>query len=181
MTLEKAFSYAIDNEGIGIISEARLINILNDLQAFDTPAVKRIVSTMVTDGYMNKLKLALSQDEYALLFNDVSNRLVHTEGFQADIVDYVMNCILYAVHTTNNTPSLPQSEKVTIKPVTKGKPSSSGKRELSAIQANDNYLIDFNGQSYELDESQYKAILRKKDMPAERLELWLKFYVEENK
>lgn len=181
MTLEKALSYAIDNEGIEIISEGRLINYLNDLQAFDNPAVKRIVSTMVIDGYMNKLKLALSKDDYALHFNDVSCRLVQTEGFQTDLVDYVMNCMLYAVHKTNNTPILPQTAKPTTRPASKRIVSSSEKRVLKVIQANDNYLIDFNGQSYELNESQYKAILRKKDMPDDRLELWLKSYVEENK
>lgn len=51
MTLEKAISYVIDQEGIDIISDARLKNYLNDLQAYDTPAIKRIISTMIDDGY----------------------------------------------------------------------------------------------------------------------------------
>ncbi len=42
MTLEKAISYAIDKEGIGIISEARFSNYLNDLQAFENRALKRL-------------------------------------------------------------------------------------------------------------------------------------------
>ena len=55
MTLEKAISYAIDNEGIEIISEARVTNYLNDLQAFDTPALKRVISAMIDGGYFAKL------------------------------------------------------------------------------------------------------------------------------
>ena len=180
MSLEKALLYAIDAEGLGIISEARLMNYLNDLQAFDSPAVKRIVSTMVDDGYMSKLQLSINEEKYELLFNDIASQLVQTEGFQSDLVDYVMNSILYAVHKTSIAPVLPQQNKAATKPISQKKVSTR-KNDMNVIQSNDNYLIHFNGQSYELDESQYKAILRKKDMPTERLEVWLKSYAEENK
>ena len=55
MTLEKAITYAIDHEGIDVISEPRVVNYLNDLQALSTPAIKRIISTMVNDGYLGKV------------------------------------------------------------------------------------------------------------------------------
>ena len=180
MTLEKAISYAIDNEGIGILSETRLKNYLNDLQAYDMPAIKRIVSTMVDDGYLVRIQAALSGEDYELQFNDVTNRLIQEEGFQADLVKYVMDCLLFSVHKTNNAPSLPQNALPPKKPTTRRNSSSPVKCELKVLQANGNYLIEFEGQSYELDESQYKAILRKKDMPADRLQVWLKSYAEEN-
>lgn len=176
MTLEKAISYVIDQEGINIISDVRLKNFLNDLQAYDTTAIKRIISTMIDDGYMGKLQNSLSSEDFELQFNDVANRLVQ-EGFQADIVSYVMDCLLFAVHKTNNAPVLPQKE-VSKKPLVKK--STTVKNDLNVIQTTGNFLIEFNGKSYEIDESQYKAIMRKRDMPANRLEVWLRSYAEEN-
>lgn len=180
MTLEKALSYVIDKEGIGIILESRLTNFLNDLQAFDSSAVKRIVSTMVDEGYFAKLQSGLTNDSYELQFNDVKSYLVQNEGFQTDLVQYVLDCLLYAVHKTGNVPAIPQSAIETKKAPVK-KSSSSGRADLQVVHANDNYLVTLSGQSYELDESQFKAIMRKKDMPIERLEVWLQSYAEENK
>lgn len=179
MTLEKALSYAIDKEGLAIITEARLANYLNDLQAFDSSAVKRIVSTMIEEGYFAKLQSGLTSDSYELQFNDVRSYLVQNEGFQADLVNYVLDCLLFAVHKTGNVPTIPQSAVETKKPAAK-RSSVSKKADLQVVHANDNYLVTLNGQSYELDESQFKAIMRKKDMPADRLEVWLQSYAEEN-
>lgn len=180
MTLAKAFSYAIDNEGIGIILEKRLINYLNDLQAFNSTAVKRIVTTMIEDDYFVKLQSGLSSENYELQFLDVENSLVQNDGFQAELVKYVLDSLLYAVHKTGNAPTIPQNSIDIKKPEVK-KSSKSIKCELQFIHANDGYLVVANGRSYELDESQYKAILRKKDMPIDRLEVWLRSYAEENK
>ena len=97
MTLDKAISYAIDKEGIEIISESRLANYMNDLKAFDSPAIKRIVITMIDEGYFAKLHSGLAGDSYELQFNDVNSHLIQNEGFQADLVKYVLDCLLYAV------------------------------------------------------------------------------------
>lgn len=51
---------------------------------------------------------------------------------------------------------------------------------LKVEQSNDNYLVQFNGNTYKLDKTQYKAIMRKVNMPDNRLEVWLKSYSEEN-
>ena len=180
MTLEKAISYAIDKEGIEIISESRLANYLNDLQAFDSPAIKRIVVTMIDEGYFSKLQSGLAGDSYELQFNDVNSYLVQNEGVQADLVKYVLDCLLYAVQKTGNVPVLPASATPSKKTTTKVVKSCSEKADLNVVHTNDNYLITLNSQSYELNESQYKAIMRKKDMPVNRLEVWLKAYAEEN-
>ena len=180
MTLEKALSYAIDKEGITIITERRLANYLNDLQAFDSSAVKRIVSTMIEDGYFAKLQSGLKNDSYELHFYDVRSHLVQNEGFQADLVDYVLDCLLYAVHKTGNVPTIPQSAIEVKKQVAK-KSSCTGRADLQVVHVHDKYLVTLNGKSYELDESQFKAIMRKKDMPTNRLEVWIQTYAEENK
>lgn len=178
MTLDKAFATAIDNEGIGIISEARLYNYLNDLQAYSSPAIKRIVSTMANEGYFSRLQpyLDSSEENYEIQFTDVESRLVKNEGFQTDLIKYVLDCLAYAVHKTGNAPISPMPETPAPK---RHKKSASTRANLKIMEANGNYLIEFDGNSYELDQYQYKAIMRKKDMPADRLTLWLRSYADE--
>lgn len=181
MTLEKALSYAIEHEGIGIITESRLKNYLTDLQAFDTPAIKRIVTTMVEEEYMKLLETSLSDDNYELKFNDIASRLVKIEGFQDDLVEYVINCLLYAVNKTQIVPALPLNASNNSSVASKKRNASSAKADLKVTQVNENFLIEYNGVSYDLDATQYKAIMRKKNMPSDRLEIWLKSYADENK
>lgn len=64
-------------------------------------------------------------------------------------------------------------------PIKPSRKKKSEKADLKAIQASDHYLIELNGVSYELDDTQYRAIMRKKDMPADRLALWLASYADE--
>ena len=52
--------------------------------------------------------------------------------------------------------------------------------ELLGLQSNGKYLVKLDSVSYELNESQYKAINRKKEMPESRLKIWLKSYADEN-
>lgn len=107
MTLEKAISFAIEKEGIGIISEVRFVNYLNDLQAFDRPAMKRVVQSLVSGGYSKKLKQSLTTQNYELDINDTRSKLVNIEGFQADLVEYVLNCLLFATKKTTKVPVIP--------------------------------------------------------------------------
>ena len=176
MTLEEAISYVIDKEGLSILSEARLVNYLNDLQAFGTSAVKRIISTMTEEGYFAKLLVGLNGDSHELQFNDVSTNLVQKEGFQSDLVQYVLDCLLYAVHKIGNAPIIP----VSATPPSKKKRVANPKATFKVIQANGKYIVDFEGDSYELKESQYRAFIRKKDIPSDRLKVWLNSYSEEN-
>ena len=46
MTQEQAISYAIEHEGIDVITEPRFVNYLNDLQTLSTPA-----TLFVSRGY----------------------------------------------------------------------------------------------------------------------------------
>lgn len=180
MTLDQAISYAIEHEGIDVISEQRFVNYLSDLQALSTPAIKRIISTMVSEGYLGKLLpyLKATDNSYEIQFVDVHSRLEKNEGFQDDLVKYVMDCLLYSLHKTGNAPVAPTAQTPSaVAPSARKKKSV--KADLKVMEANGNYLIELNGVSYELDESQYKAILRKKDMPADRLTLWLAAYADE--
>lgn len=52
--------------------------------------------------------------------------------------------------------------------------------EMLGQQPDGKCLVRLDGVSYSLDAAQYKAINRKKDMPASRLEIWLRSYADEN-
>ncbi|MCR4560067.1 MAG: hypothetical protein K5685_08310 [Bacteroidales bacterium] len=52
--------------------------------------------------------------------------------------------------------------------------------EMVGAQPDGMFLVKLCGVSYLLDAAQYKAINRKKEMPASRLEIWLKSYADEN-
>ncbi len=180
MTLEQAISYAIEHERIDVINEARFVNYLNDLQALSTPAIKRVVSTMVSEGYLGKLLpyLKASDNGYEIHLVDVQSRLVKNEGFQEDLVKYVLDCLLYSLHKTGNVPVEP-TLPTPASPIKPSRKKKSEKADLKVMQASGHYLIELNGVSYELDDTQYRAIMRKKDMPADRLALWLASYADE--
>ena len=174
MTLEKAISYAIDNEGINIITETRFLNYLTDLQAFEYPAQKKIVSSLIEEGYFDRISKVITTDNYEVEINDVEYRLVNSNGFQQDLVRHILDCLIYAVHKTGNIPMLPKQQSV--KKTNEGKKES--KLPFRVIQANGNFLVNFNGNDYELNEGQYNSILRKQNIPSDRLEVWLQSYVK---
>ncbi len=137
MRLEEAILVAVEKEGIGIISESRFIYYLNDLQAFNMPALKRIVETMVKSGYSDKLKHSLTTQNYQLDINDAKSKLVTIEGFQENLVEYVLNCLLYATKKTTLAPIMPSTAAastskpasaiktpVTLKPINKSSVNS---------------------------------------------------------
>ena len=60
--------------------------------------------------------------------------------------------------------------------ITKSSIKNKTENKFNVIKTKDRYLIELNGASYELNEGQFQSIMRKKDMPLDRLELWLKSY-----
>lgn len=55
MKLYEAIEYVINHNGLEVICENRFTNYLTDLQAFETPAIKRVMVTIVHNGYGKKL------------------------------------------------------------------------------------------------------------------------------
>ena len=105
MKLFEAIEFAINQEGIEILREHRLVNYLADLQAYEMPVVKSVISTIIGEGYGEKLHDGISKGTYQLAFDDVNNNLVNTVGYQEGIVSFVLNSILYALHKVNEMPS----------------------------------------------------------------------------
>ena len=181
MTLEKAISCIIEREGVSIISNMQFSVFLDNMMAYDTPAIKRIVETLISGGYFKELQDCILSEEFDTQINDVHKRLVQNEGYQSDLVKYVLDCLLVGLHKMDIAPEYPQYKKQQKTTNTAKKTHNPIKNELSVIHEKGTFLVDFEGQKYELDETQYKAIMRKKDMPANRLKIWLKSYSEENK
>lgn len=182
MKLHEAISYAIEREGEDIITRPLLVNYLADLQAYDTPAIRRIVETFATAGYGETLLNSLSADNYELQINDIAVRMVNVEGYQQDLVRYVICCISYALGKTDEQPISPQTVAPTTTSV-KNKQRVSSKAshtQLKFVQTPNGYETKLNGNVYVLNEGQYNAIKRRQNMPTDRLEVWLDSYTEVN-
>ena len=99
MTLVDAMTYAISNEGFEIVDQRRFVYYLNDLHAFETtPAARRILTVIIDQGYGRKLSF-LTQSSFLreVKINEIKNQIVRYEGFQADLVDEVVNSICIAL------------------------------------------------------------------------------------
>ncbi|MCF0256408.1 MAG: AAA family ATPase [Bacteroides heparinolyticus] len=105
MKLFEAIEFAVNQDGIEVLRKKRFANYLADLQAYETPVVRRVVTTIVKEGYGEKLYKGLTEGSYNLDFNDVNYHLVNTVGYQEGIVKFVLNSILYALHKTTEMPS----------------------------------------------------------------------------
>ena len=66
MELHKALRHIIETEGQDIIKEIRLVNILDDFNAYqDIPASKYILRAIIADGYSSKLLQIGKWDNFA--------------------------------------------------------------------------------------------------------------------
>ena len=114
MKLYEAIEYTIEKEGVKIIQESRFSNYLADLQAFETPAVRRVVATIVHDGYGEKLYDGLTNESSQLIFNEVAYQLIHTVGYQENIVEFVLDSLLFATHQISKMPTFEYNSEVTV-------------------------------------------------------------------
>lgn len=95
MDLHKALKNVIETDGVEVVKDIRLVNILSDFRAFDTmPASKYILRAVIADGYAEKL--------YAIgTWNSQSENLccqfVAATGFQNDIAFLVFQSLAYGL------------------------------------------------------------------------------------
>lgn len=100
MKLYEAIEYVINQHGTDVICEQSFVNYLADLQAYETPAVRRVIAEIMREGYFKKLYDGLVSGTYQSAFNDVANKLTNIVGLQKNIVQFVLDSILYATHKT---------------------------------------------------------------------------------
>ena len=97
----------INNHGQDIVKDSRLSSILNDIASFDdVPAAKIVLRTLLKGGYGARLlEIGNSTKEWQLRVAAFSTEISNNYGFQQDIVDYLLNSIVYGLGWTNKMPS----------------------------------------------------------------------------
>ena len=111
MKLSEAIEYTIDRDGLEIIRDRRLLSYLADLQAYEPPAVRNIIATIINEGYCDKLYEGLVTGSYQLAFDRVFYQLTHMLGFQEGLVQSVLDSVLTATQRIAVKPTI-ENEKL---------------------------------------------------------------------
>lgn len=131
MSLHIAIRKAVEQFGIDVLTEGRLVNILLDYGAYsDVPAAKTIIQAILAGGYCQKI-IDLGKKErsfFSSIFNSAESTINKPEndewrnklqsyaisisknnGFQQSFVDYVIECIVYGLEWIDIDPEVPIS------------------------------------------------------------------------
>lgn len=118
MELHKALRHVIKAEGQDIIKELRLVNILDDFNAYtDLPAAKYILRAIISDGYMDKyLSIGRLNNQMEMLSQKISNNT----GFNHETVILIFTYIAYGLgwieEVTNPSTRLKEHDKIEVAP-----------------------------------------------------------------
>lgn len=109
MELHKSLQYVIQTDGAEILNQSRLINILDDLHAYqDIPAAKYILRSIVTDGYMTQF-LSIGN------WNNQTEALVHkfskSTGFVLEVVNVIFQSIAYGLNWIEKISNIPLKQE----------------------------------------------------------------------
>ena len=107
MTFQNAIISVINDFGKDILTNASLLNFLNDYNAFDESKSFRIIlKNLISEGYLDQMLLIKNWDSSAL---QLTTRFVENTGFQSDKADYVLNSLAYALGISNTKADFLQS------------------------------------------------------------------------
>ena len=102
MELHKALRNIIQTDGPEILKEVRLVNILDDFQAYqDIPASKYILRAIIVDGYSSKL---LAIGRWNREAEALANKFSSVTGFIPESVTLIFQSISYGIGWTTNNP-----------------------------------------------------------------------------
>lgn len=110
MNLHSILRTIIDTDGQTILLEMRLINILDDLNAFDRiPASRYIFRSLILDGYTRKM---ISIGEWNSKMISLCHQFISNTGFNDVLVSNIFQCVAYGLHyidkiDTSHNNSLP--------------------------------------------------------------------------
>lgn len=126
MELHKALHAIIQTEGDAIITELRLVNILDDLKAYsDMPTAKYILRALISDGYAQKLLQIGKWDNDAI---NLASRFAATTGFMPDVVNVLFKSFAYGLGWIDKW-ELPSESSIPIpSPQSQPKPKPVGPR-----------------------------------------------------
>lgn len=105
MPLHIALRNVIQTDGKSIITESRLVNILDDFHAYDViPASKYILRVVIAEGYSSKLLIIGKWDNKA---QQLSDKFASITGFIPGNVNSIFESIAYGLGWINTFSALP--------------------------------------------------------------------------
>ena len=109
MTFQDAIISVINDFGKDILTNASLLNFLNDYNAFDESKSFRIIlKNLVSEGYLDQMLLIKNWDSSSL---QLTTRFVENTGFKEDKAEYVLNSLAYALGISSSKVDFVQSGK----------------------------------------------------------------------
>lgn len=111
MELHKALQHIIQTDGVEMLSNLKIINILDDFNAYDDIAAsKYILRSIIVDGCMTKFLSIGKWDNNAIL---LINKFHTSTGFKEEAVNDIFRSIAYALGwITNYKPLGSQSKNI---------------------------------------------------------------------
>lgn len=99
MELHKALRNIIQTDGPDILNDVRLINVLDDFQAYqDIPASKYILRAIISDGFTAKL---LALGKWSSDVDQLANKFATITGFVPESVSVICQSIAYGLGWIN--------------------------------------------------------------------------------
>lgn len=103
MELHQALKHIIKAEGQDIVTDLRLVNILNDLNAYqDIQGSKYMIRAIIDDGFSLRFKQIGALNASA---NDLIRKFYTTTGFNADAVTKIFQSIAFGLGWISQMPS----------------------------------------------------------------------------
>lgn len=100
MELHKALRAVIQTEGEAIITEVRLVNILDDFKAYsEMPTAKYILRAIIADGFAQKLLLIGNWNNDAV---NLASRFAATTGFLPSTVSDIFQSLAFGLKWISN-------------------------------------------------------------------------------
>lgn len=100
MELHQALKHIIKTEGAAIITDLRLINILDDFKAYESiPASKYILRAIIADGYASRL---LATKAWNAKSKAICDKFILTTGFIAENTSYIFQSLAYGLDWISN-------------------------------------------------------------------------------
>lgn len=133
MELHQALKHIIRSEGQDIVTDLRLINILNDLNAYqDIQGSKYILRAIIDDGFASRFYQIGSLNNQA---NDLIRRFTTTTGFNEENVLKIFQSLAFGLEWINHMPVPPApSSSPTPKPIPQPQPFSVSHLNLTFSQ-----------------------------------------------
>lgn len=113
MKLHLAIKKVTNELGVSIFTSNVFANVLADYGAYqDIPAIKQIIKDFIAQGYgENIVNLAkIKENNCTTKLNSIKSKFIKQNGYKDELVNYLFDCISYAIGISTNEPSPIEAE-----------------------------------------------------------------------